>query len=351
MLPLNKIHHGDCMDLMQEIDSDSVDCIVTDPPYNIGKNKKWDKWKKQEDYILWCGKVILECQRVLKDKGSFYFFHNDISQIAMLMEWIRKNTQFVFKQFIVWNKRFDKAKNKGFLDGFIQVEGLRNYPKMAEYILFYTFQDETGLTTITNGVNNFSTLRIYFYKLLCYMGQTNNNISEKLGHRKAEHCFYVMPRKEIINSIGQKGDPGFRYGSTQWDLPTKETYNELITIYGIDKWSNYREYESLRQEYESLRYVFNNQKTHHSIWNYEISKKGIHETQKPLELIKNILLHSSNEGDIILDPLCGSGTTCIAAKMLGRQYIGIEREEEYAGLARKRAAAIPTNLNKYLKDT
>ncbi len=266
-------------------------------------------------------------------------------QIKDLMRWIEDNTQFVFKQFIVWNKRFPEARNKGFLDGFVETGGLRNYQQMAEYCLFYTFQDETGLTTVMHDTNNFPTMRKYFYDLLCYMGETNIGISKKLGHRKAEHCFYVMPKKTVIEKIGQKADHCFRYGSTQWDMPTSETYQELINTFNIDKWEGFREYESLRQEYESLRqeyeslrYVFNNQKTHHSVWNYEIAPKIGHVTPKPIPLIENIIRHSSNEGDIILDPFIGSGTTAIAALNTGRFFIGIEKEEKYVEIARKRIA-------------
>ena len=49
-------------------------------------------------------------------------------------------------------------------------------------------------------------------------------------------------------------------------------------------------------------------------------------------------------GDIILDPYCGSGTTCVAAKKLGRRYIGIEIDEKYAAIARSRIASTPKPL-------
>ena len=61
-----------------------------------------------------------------------------------------------------------------------------------------------------------------------------------------------------------------------------------------------------------------------------------HPTQKPVELMRWCLDKYSNEGDIILDPFAGSGTTCVAAKILGRKYIGIEISPVYAEIARKR---------------
>jgi site-specific DNA-methyltransferase (adenine-specific) len=52
-----------------------------------------------------------------------------------------------------------------------------------------------------------------------------------------------------------------------------------------------------------------------------------------------LIMMGSREGDIVLDPFCGSGSTCIAAKLLGRQYIGIELNPKYHDIAVKRVAA------------
>lgn len=68
--------------------------------------------------------------------------------------------------------------------------------------------------------------------------------------------------------------------------------------------------------------------------------EGKHPTQKPLGLLRRIIEASTNEGDLILDPFNGSGTTGIAANELGRRYIGIEQEEEYLALTMRRLEAI-----------
>lgn len=69
----------------------------------------------------------------------------------------------------------------------------------------------------------------------------------------------------------------------------------------------------------------------------------IHPTIKPLELVKKHLLHSTNENDIVLDCFCGSGTTCVAAKELGRRYIGMEIDPEYHKIAVNRLNGITAN--------
>jgi site-specific DNA-methyltransferase (adenine-specific) len=63
-----------------------------------------------------------------------------------------------------------------------------------------------------------------------------------------------------------------------------------------------------------------------------------HPTQKPEKLMAKLVLASSREGDVVLDPFLGSGTTSVVAKKLGRRYIGIEIDEEYCCLAEKRLA-------------
>lgn len=60
-----------------------------------------------------------------------------------------------------------------------------------------------------------------------------------------------------------------------------------------------------------------------------MGEKTPHPTQKPEELLRKVILASSNEGDIILDPFVGSGTTVVCAKQLGREWIGIDNKEEY----------------------
>ena len=72
------------------------------------------------------------------------------------------------------------------------------------------------------------------------------------------------------------------------------------------------------------------------ILNFANEPKPIHPTQKPLELIKYLILTYSNENDMVLDNTMGSGTTCLAAKKLNRKFIGIEKEPKYYEIACRR---------------
>jgi DNA modification methylase len=325
--PLIRAYNMDCMEAMPGLADNSVDMVLLDPPYNIGK-ADWDKWKKQSSYVEWLGSVFIECQRVLKDNGSFYWFHNDMEQITDLMLWIRQNTKFVFKQMITWTKISERFKNLGFVNQRLAIDSMRNYYNgFTEYILFYTFQDETGLTTVMLDTNNFSTLRQYF-----------KEYQEALGLNKLQ----------ILEKVGQKADHCFRWSSSQWDLPTEETYKELEKLPLKHQFARCeykdlcheyelvrREYEDLRREYEDLRYTFNTEivrnhlRANGNVWEYPPAQQNGHVTPKPIPLIENILKHSTNEGYTILDPMMGSGTTGVACWNLNRNFIGIEKNQEY----------------------
>src|SRR5690625_3023368 len=66
------------------------------------------------------------------------------------------------------------------------------------------------------------------------------------------------------------------------------------------------------------------------------SSQRVHPTQKPVALFEYLIRTYTNEGEVVLDNVIGSGTTAVAAINTGRQFIGIEREEEYVNIARKR---------------
>lgn len=82
----------------------------------------------------------------------------------------------------------------------------------------------------------------------------------------------------------------------------------------------------------------------------KIDGEKAHSTQKPLALLHRIINATSKPGDIILDPFLGSGTTAVAAKELGRSYIGIERDDGYVKIAKKRIASVAQHAEDYLSN-
>ena len=92
--------------------------------------------------------------------------------------------------------------------------------------------------------------------------------------------------------------------------------------------------------YELMKEL-NGGKQHKDVWQGSLTKpsektEGKHPTQKPLYLLEKIVLASTKEGDLVLDPFCGSSTTGVACKKLNREYIGIDNNKEFINLSKKR---------------
>jgi len=284
-MKLNTIICGDGLENIKKLDDKTIDLICIDPPYNIGK----DKWDKVEDYYNWLNTYFKEFERILKDNGSYFLFHNDFRSMARLDALIDKNTKFIQKNFIIWNKRFDSSVKKGFLDGYVIGEkSNHSFQKMSEYLMFYQF-----------------------------------DLSYKLKERRTELGF---SQERITMEIPSKN--GKRTG---WysNIENGLSYPNERTIKPIKK--------HLGLDIDDLVPKFRNQKTHHSIWNYDSDYKKIgHITPKPVELIKNIIKHTTDPGDIVLDCFGGSGTLAVACKKLDRNFIFIEKEQEYCDIAENR---------------
>lgn len=119
-------------------------------------------------------------------------------------------------------------------------------------------------------------------------------------------------------------------------------------------WCTKNKNEKYTFNYKTMKHL-NNEKQEKSVWNIGIcignerlkgkDGKKVHSTQKPEKLLYNVIISSSKPGDIVLDPFFGTGTTGAIAKLTGRNYIGIEREEEYINVAQSRLNAIIPNID------
>jgi site-specific DNA-methyltransferase (adenine-specific) len=88
------------------------------------------------------------------------------------------------------------------------------------------------------------------------------------------------------------------------------------------------------------------------VWTGALTKssektEGKHPTQKPEYLLERIVLASTEVGQVVFDPFCGSGTTGVEAVRLGRQFIGIDVSEEYLQISKKRLEKIKKNEKEY----
>lgn len=307
---INKVTHGNALEKLKELPDKSVNLVCIDPPYNIAKDD-WDKLgfvkkgyggNKENSfgdfYFEWMEEIFVELARVLKDNGSFFFFHNDFRMTAELDKRIQSSTGLIFKNFIVWNKRFEGSPKKGFLDGYVVKEGLNSFNKMCEFIVFYTFDNSWKL----------------------------KKRREELGIKQ------TTISKEILSKTGKM---------TGWysNIETGKNHVTRETVKPIEK--------HLGLTYDDLVPKFYNQKTSHCVWNYDLDSKKIgHITPKPISLLENIILHTTDENDIVIDCFAGSSSTALACINLDRRYIMIEKEEKYCELSNKRIEEHLKNIEK-----
>ncbi len=122
--------------------------------------------------------------------------------------------------------------------------------------------------------------------------------------------------------------------------------NATETLLWCSKGEKYKKYTFNHK----LMKKYNGGKQMTSVWNIGLcigserikgeDGKKAHSTQKPEELLKRVILSTTNKGDIVLDPFFGTGTTGAVAKKLGRNFIGIEQEQKYISIAQKRINSI-----------
>tara|TARA_B110000977_G_scaffold198671_1_gene284061 strand:- start:968 stop:1978 length:1011 start_codon:yes stop_codon:yes gene_type:complete len=319
----NQIYNIDFMD--NDLPDGCANLIIADPPYFEIKGDFDFAWDSFEDYLKDVEKWAIECKRLLAENGTLFWYGDD-KRIA--------NAQIIFdKHFnllnnLVWHK------GENFM-GLNKSEGLRSFAPCTERILMYSSlaQDPTGLETIKLDVNNFKVLRNYFKEL---------------------HEWMDVSKRLLINEVGQSVDHCFRYNSTQWDLPTLKTYNELIQKFKINEWDSFREYESLRGEseslrseyerlrgqYEELRRPFDNFLNANEVLRFNnesaMHTQYSHPTRKPEKLTRALILTASRPNDLVLVPFAGSGTECAASLLESRRFIGYEIDQKYFDIANKR---------------
>ena len=121
-----------------------------------------------------------------------------------------------------------------------------------------------------------------------------------------------------------------------WAFPVREQYEAAATFMPLR-----RQYEDLRRQYDELRRMHSPGRSNFTdLWSYSpmpgISKTRIHNCQKPIQMITDMVTTSSRTRDIVLDPFAGSCTTGVAAMRTGRRAILIERDEKYCEIAANR---------------
>tara|TARA_R110000787_G_scaffold184602_1_gene296491 strand:- start:14 stop:937 length:924 start_codon:yes stop_codon:yes gene_type:complete len=292
---------GDCLIESDKIESGSVDLILTDLPYGTVKDIKnvnhGMSGKCDWDVVIDTDKIMQIANRILRKNGKMIL----TAQHPFTNELINKaNANVPFNYSMIWEK-----------DHFANALTAKKAP-LNYYEDVLVFSKKYDLELI-------HPLRPYFKIVMDYIGLNLKQINTKLGHRRAEHCFYI--------------------DSTQFGLCTEKTYSELIEVFNIDKIQGFKSFSEISNIDDGMTSTFNlwqGKKYKSNILKYKKDYTGHHPTQKPVLLLEDLIKTFSNEGNLVVDFTMGSGSTGVAAKNLNRNFIGIEMDDNYFEIAKKR---------------
>lgn len=282
---------GDCIEYMKKIEDNSIDLVVADPPYWKVIGEKWDyKWKTEEDYVKWSLKWIEEVARILRIGGTFYCF-GFFRTLALLVPHLEQ-FGLELRQQIIIDKGIRSVSGRA-------TKKYKIFPNVTESILFII-------------KDNKKFIKPFLKEKQKEIGLTAKQINEALG----------------VKSNGGGMWSIYTGNNVCEQFPTEELWNKLSKILNFNL------------SYKKVAQTFNPQMGYTDVWtDIDFYKeKHLHPTQKPLRLIKRLVEASSNEGDIVLDPFAGSGSTQVACIHLNRHYIGIEMDTNYYQMASKRIA-------------
>lgn len=277
----NRLAIGDNLELLKLLPNESIDLIYLDPPFNSNKNYivvdkhqvKYfkDVWKgDQYTYLEFMFDRLLLMKTKLKDTGSLYL-HCDPSwshYIKVMMD--KVFGQHNFRNEIIWKRTADvgafKKRNSSFAN-------------LHDVIFFYT---KSKINTFYNQV----------------IPGTFDESRFKLDDKDGKGFYYfadlnkcsqgTIDRLTIVNEIKQRSSGKYYY----------KRYLSRVKYKG----------NLIGNIWDDLNRV----------------SSPIYPTEKPLALLERIIKASSNEGDIVLDPFMGSGTTLVAANNLNRKFIGFD---------------------------
>ena len=279
MLEVNKIHHGDCLELMNSIPDGSVDVVLTDPPYKYLKNQKLEVDFDEH-------KFFAHVKRILKKDGFIVLFGRGTS-------FYRWNTMladmgFTFKEEIIWDKQY-----------------------CSSALLPLTRRHET-------------------VSIFCKGNSQINRVKIPYLEMKADDVSSIITDlKRLISGLKNsvslpKVIKYLETGIVEYDMADPNRHKLSGFRQGRD-----RAVGSMHMIEEGLneKSIIKQVRDHYT---------SIHPTQKPVRLLERLLALVSKPGDHVLDPFSGSGSTFEACMNTGRICTAIELDEEYHGLSVER---------------
>ena len=303
-----KLYNGNCLEEHHNIESGSVDLILTDPPYGTVKNIRSSPASKttglqvcEWDDAISPNKLFEVANRILRKNGKMILFSQEPYTRELITEAI-PNLPFDYR--MIWEK-----------DHFANSLLSKKAPVIfyEDILVFSKVYDMEGLHP----------LREYFMEEKQKSGLTSKQITKLLGNQMGSHYF-------------TKG--------VQFAFPTFENYSKLqSTGYFQQPYDKLKDIDKkFNNEFSSTFNLWEGKKYKSNILKYKKDYSGWHPTQKPVLLLEDLIKTFSNENDLVVDLTMGSGSTGVAAKNTKRRFVGIEMEKQYFDIAEMR-------INKVLK--
>lgn len=302
---MNMIKLGDSRVLLEQIQEESVQAVYFDPPFNSSRKYRLtssedsigfdDIFETDDDYIKLIEPLVKESARVIKKDGSF-FFH--ISADQMLIPHMVCSKYFKKIQPIFWKRSRSKNNTKSKLGACTDVIFWCSHSDKPKFNMIYQPLDSYYAE---NSYKNKDDRGNYALGHVCY---TKTQAPDK---SKSDRYYQITHNNKTYNPT---------YG---WRM-SKEDLEALIAdnrIHFPEKKGN--PYKKIYMHESSGKPSTDYWDDLHSI--AMGSEERVYPTQKPVSLMKRIIEMSTDEGDIILDPCAGSGTTGVAASNTGRNYI------------------------------
>ena len=315
---INRVHHLNFLN--NTLPDKCANLIIADPPYFEVKGAFDFVWEDMKAYLLDVEKWAKECKRLLADNGTLFWF-GDAKNIAYAQ--VIFDEHFTLLNNIVWENTNDHKQQIRFS------EGLRTFAPLTERVLMY-------------GSYVYGTSDREFIEQEYIRHRNPFSIEIKKG----------MDRYNLREIDFRKLKPSKKGNLTGWcsniilgsSNPTKEDW---VLIEGIIKSGKcYQdlklEYEILRAEYELLRRPFENFRKFGDVIrlpNYETCDHD-HDTVKPEELARTLIMTCSRKDDLVIVPFAGSGTEVAMAVKEGRRAIGFDIEEKYCKMSNRRVQDI-----------
>ena len=310
--------HGDSLELMKHIPDGSVDMVLADPPYGTTACK-WDSIIPFEP--MWA-----ELKRIIKSNGVIVLFASQ----PFTTKLIHSNME-MFRYSWVW----EKEQGVNFLSANKQPMKVHE-----DIIIFYT-----DLGGQRGAASEYDPIRNYLKNERKLAGLTAKKAKNILGNRMGGHYFtngvqFCIPSEENYKKLQSTGFFGLSYSELKrWydelglNIKTS-TYNPQMTI-GVPYVSGGGDSGEVTGGVQKIQTKNTGTRFPRSIQKFK-REAGLHPTQKPVALLEYLIKTYTDKKMTVLDNCMGSGSTGVAAKNTNRKFIGIELDQNYFEIAKKR---------------